>query len=97
MTSRAGLPHATSSQKYSTQNECSRVSDKHAGGNEHTGCNFSKINSKKIIKKGKISEINKCAGGDKAVQVGNFRKINNLCSTFIRYYRLRMRKNTHEG
>ena len=37
---------------------------------------------------GKISKINKRAGGNKAVQVGIFQKIINLCSTFIRYSRV---------
>ena len=39
------------------------------------------------MKKGKISKINKRAGGNKAVQVGIFQKINKLCSTFITYSR----------
>ena len=33
----------------------------------------------------KFQKINKLAGCNKAMQVGNFQKINNLCSTFIRY------------
>ena len=40
------------------------------------------------MKNGKVSKIIKRAGGNKAVQVGNFQKINNLCSTFIRYSRV---------
>ena len=36
----------------------------------------------------KSQKNNKRAGGNKAVQVGNFQKINNLCSTFIRYSRV---------
>ena len=40
---------------------------------------------KKISKNEKISKIDKPAGGNKAVQVGNFQEIINLCSTFIRY------------
>ena len=40
------------------------------------------------MKKGKFSKINKRAGGNKAVQVGYFQKINKLCSTFIRQTRV---------
>ena len=37
---------------------------------------------------GKISKINKRAGGNKAIQVGNFQKTNDLCSSFIRCSRV---------
>ena len=40
------------------------------------------------MKVGKISKIDKHAGGNKAMQNGNFLKIDNLCRTFIRYSRV---------
>ena len=52
----------------------SRVTNKCAGDDKHAGW--------------KISKIDKHAGGNKALQVGNFQKSNNLCSTFIRYTRV---------
>ena len=36
----------------------------------------------------KFQIINKRAGADKAVQVGNFHRLNNLYSTFINYSRV---------
>ena len=35
-----------------------------------------------------FQKIDKRAGGNKATQVGNFQKINDLCSTFTRYSRV---------
>ena len=54
------------------------------------------INVQEVInmQAGKISKINKRAGGNKAVQVGKFQKINNLCSTFIRYSRVHTPRNS---
>ena len=37
-----------------------------------------------------FNKIDKRAGGNKAVQAGNFQKIDNLCSRFIRYSRVPM-------
>ena len=37
---------------------------------------------------GKLSKIDERAGCNKAVQVGIFQKISNLCCTFIRYPRV---------
>ena len=37
---------------------------------------------------GILSRINKHAGGNKAMQVGIFQTIDNMCSRFIRYSRV---------
>ena len=39
-------------------------------------------------KSGKISKNDKPAGCNKVSQVGNFQKVNDLCSTFIIYFRV---------
>ena len=50
----------------------------HAGCDKvvYFGRNFSNINSKKNMRNGKVSKINKHAEGNKALQVENFQKIN---------------------